>query len=149
MDNNDIVGIIYSLRENNYDYLKKRKSPIYIKYIPHADSKNPTKLCKGHRLFFYISGKEKTIAGYSKIRKVAFCLPEEIRQNYMDRIQMTSDEFITYVSQRDSKSLLTLELENIIELQNEVRVPYPITMGGKYLSSNAVKNLLGNHFIFR
>jgi len=144
MNNNEIVGIIYSLKEHNYNYLKKRKSPIYIKYIIHGDSKNPTKLCKGHILFFYISSKEKTVVGYSKIREVTFCLPREIKQSYMDRIQMTDDEFNQYVSQRDSKLLLTLELDDIIDLQDKVRVPYPITMGGKYLSLDDVKNLLGN-----
>lgn len=149
MNITDIVGVIYSLRDHNYDLLKKRKSPVYIKYIPYAYSKKPTKLCKGHSLFFYISGKEKTIFGYSKIKEVTFCLPAEIKRNYMDRIQMTDKEFSKYVLQRDSKSLLTLELDDIIDLQDKVRVPYPITMGGKYVSLDDVKNLLGNHFNFR
>jgi hypothetical protein len=145
MEKNDVAGIIYTLKEHNYYYMKKRKSPVYIKYTPHADSKNPTKLDSGHILFFYISGKEKSIIGYSKINDISFHLPKEIKQNYIDRIQMKEDEFNKYINHRESKSLLALELDKIIDLPNSIPITYPITMGGKYLSSMEVKNFIGDH----
>lgn len=140
-DENEIIGIVYPLRKNNFELLKKRKNPVYIKYTPHSNSKNPTKICEGNFLLFYLAHGSKLIIGYSKIIKVTFKLPFDIKQQYIDRIQMEKNEFDRYISTRKSKSLLFLELERIIEFQNPVKVNYPITMAGRYVTIVDIKNL--------
>ena len=130
--------------QSNYDILKERKDPVYVKYITHSRSKNPTKLQKGHFLLLYISKKNKSIVGYAKIKDVSLKMPAEIKQNYLNRIQMQREEFNEYILDRDSKGLIFLELEEIVELEKPVLVGYPITMAGRYVSIEEKKRLVGN-----
>ena len=72
--NDQIGGVVYPLNEKNYRLLKQRYKPIFIKFIPHSDTKNPTKLNEGNYLLFYVSNKNKSIIGYSKIKQILFKL---------------------------------------------------------------------------
>lgn len=142
-EDEEIVGIIYPVMQNNFDILKERKNPAYVKFITHVKSKNPTRLRKGHYLLFYLSRKDKSIIGYAKINAVSFKTAFEINDKYLNRIQMEQKEFDGYILDRESKQLLFLELEEIIVLDKPMPVDYPITMAGQYVSINEMKRLLG------
>ena len=75
-----IIGAIYPLKKTNFDMLKKRRKPAYIKFLTHTNSRKPTKLHRGHFLLFYLSGGKKSIVGYSKIKEVLFKTPLDIKQ---------------------------------------------------------------------
>lgn len=140
--NNNIIGIIYPILQSNFSYLLKHKEPVYIKYITHTKSKNPTKLQKGHYLLFYVSKKDKSISGYSKIKNVSFKQANEIKNQFIHRIQLNSQEFSVYIQNRESKYLLFLELEEIIQLKKPVIVTSPISMAGQYISKNQLNAIL-------
>jgi len=143
----EIIGIIYPLMQSNFNIFKKRRKPLYIKFLTHSKSKNPTKLQKGHYLLLYLSRRNKAIAGYAKIKKVSFRKVFEVQQKYINRIQMGRKEFDEYVFRRESKHLILLELNEIIELKKSVVVDYPITMAGRYVSFDEIKHLLGSEFV--
>ena len=136
---NKIGGVIYPLNENNYVLLKQRKKPIFIKFLPHSNSKNPTKLCPGNYLLFYLSKQNKSIIGYSKINDIFFKTPTEINQQYIDEIQMDKIEFERYVKNRENKPLMVLILDRIIDFKKKISIDYPITMTGKYISKDELK----------
>ncbi len=138
----EISGIIYPLNENNYNNLKKREKPIYVKFLTHTNSKNPTKLQKGHYLLFYISNSTKSVAGYSQIVDILFKLPIEIKKNFINQIQMDKNEFTSYIKDREAKPLIILVLNKIIDLKKEKHVSYPITMTGKYLLTNELNQYI-------
>lgn len=96
-----ICGVIYPLKLNNYHLLKQRKKPIYIKFLTHSNSKHPTKLQRGHHILFYLSKGSKLIVGYSEITDVLFKTPFEVRKNYIDKIQMSEEEFDSYTKNRE------------------------------------------------
>ncbi len=141
-DHNKIAGAIYPLRKNNFDILQKRENPIYVKFIAHTTSKNPTRLSKGHYLLLYLSRRDNTINGYAKIHKVSFKTPLDIKQNYINRIQMKKAEFDRYIIGRESKPLLFLELEKIVKLKKNITFNQRITMAGQYISTKEMKRLL-------
>ena len=146
-ESNRPMGVIYGLRHNNYKRLLSRKKPVYVKFIPHSNSKHPTKIDTNDFLFFYISGKSKSIAGYAKIATVSFKQPSEIQNCYLNNIQMDRIEFQNYILNRETKNLLFLELNDIIEFKKMIPVEYPITMGGKYITQEDIKYFLGNNII--
>ena len=146
-DRNEIVGVIYSLRKNNFDILQKRENPIYVKFIAHTTSKNPTRLNKGHFLLLYLSRRNNSISGYAKINKVSFKTPSDIKQNYIERIQMKKEEFDRYIIGRESKPLLFLELKEIVKIKKNITINHRMTMAGKYITNNEMKLLLGDNFI--
>lgn len=147
MNNDETIGIIYPVMKRNFDFLKKRNTPVYVKYITNPESKNATRLKNGHFLLFYLSRKDKTILGYSTIKNISFKKPYEIKESYLDQIQMEEKEFENYTSDRQSKSLIFLELNKITALENPVQLENPITMAGKYVSINEIKRLLGDDII--
>ena len=122
--------------------LKQRQSPIYVKFLPHSNPKNPTKLQKGHYLLFYISNSSKSIAGYSQIVDILFKSPIEIKQNFITHIQMDETEFTNYIEERENKPMIMLFLRNIIELKKEIPIGYPITMTGKYLTNDGLNQFI-------
>lgn len=138
----EIGGIIYPLKEENLGLLKEKSKPVYIKYLSRMKGKNPTKLQRGHYILFYLSRKDKTIVGYSKINNILFKTPSEIKQEYTNRIQMNDPAFDQYTKKRKDKSLIALEIEKFTELKNVVSINYPITMAGKYITMNEVKNFI-------
>jgi len=143
---NSTIGIVYPLRQENIDLLKKRKHPVYVKYISHTGSRNPTRLKKGDFLLLYLSGKDKSVTYYSEISSLSFKTPDEIMTYHLDRIQMHEDEFMEYVRDRKNKVLLFLELENLIELEKPYYVDYPITMAGKYVSKPELYRIIGRKY---
>lgn len=147
MSNDDTIGIIYPVMKWNFDLLMKRINPVYVKYIIHPNSKKPTKLQNGHYLLFYLSRMEKSIIGYATIKDISFKMPNEIKENHLDLIQMDEKQFDDYTSNRSFKSLIFLELQKIVTLENPIQVGYPITMAGQYISINEIKRLLGEDII--
>jgi hypothetical protein len=140
----ELFGVIFPLRRNNFELLKIRKNPIYIKYITHSKSKYPTKLHSGHYLFFYISREKKSLIGYSKIKGVKFDLPSNLVEISENNIQMNMDEFKNYTNDRNFKLMLVIELEKIIEFEKPNKIAYPITMAGRYVYSdenNIIENI--------
>ena len=138
----DINGIIYPVNMNNFKLLLKRKKPMYVKFLIHKKSKNPTRLLKGDTLFLYLSHKDKSIIGYSKIQNISFLTPIEIQNNYIGRIQMEPQEYTVYIKGRLDKPLISLELSKIVELKTPIIIDYPITMAGKYVYGNTINNLI-------
>lgn len=138
--NSEIKGVIYPINKKNLSKLKRVDNPMYIKYLPHGKSKNPTKLESNNFLFYYLSGGEKTIVGYSKINDIKFKMPEAILENYIDRIQMSRKEFDEYTKERKGKELLTLFLEDFLIFSKPVKTNYHVTMAGKYLTEEEIKN---------
>jgi len=143
----ETIGIIYPIMQNNFDLLLERKNPVYVKYITHVKSKHPTRLNPGHFLLLYLSRKDKEIIGYARIENIRFLKPNEIKQHYVNRIQMDKEEFNGYILDRNEKQLICLELEKIIKKQIPVKVDNPITMAGKYVDTIELKSLLGEDFI--
>jgi hypothetical protein len=139
---NDTMGVIYPIRQKNIGLLRKRKHPIYVKYLPHAGSQNSTRLKKGDFLFLYLSRKDKSVICYSKISSVSFKTPGEIMTRHLNEIQLNKDEFIEYVKDRKNKLLLFLELESLIELDKPYYLDYPITMAGKYVSKSELCKII-------
>lgn len=137
-----IEGIIYPIREKNFQIIKNRKEPCYIKYLPHIKSKSPKTLKKGHFLLFYLSAKNKSLGGYAKIKSSTFQNPSDIEMKYMDRIQMDKKDFYEYTLDRMDKKLLFLELDDVIVFNKPVKLEYPITMGGKYITSGELSNII-------
>ena len=74
-------------------------------------------------------------------------MPNEIKENHLDLIQMDEKQFDDYTSNRSFKSLIFLELQKIVTLENPIQVGYPITMAGQYISINEIKRLLGEDII--
>lgn len=60
---------------------------------------------------------------------------------------MDEEEFTNYISDRQSKLLLFLELNEITTLKNPVQMGNPMTMAGQYVSINEIKQLLGDDII--
>jgi len=139
---NDIVGIIYPLRQENYQLINRIKEPVYVKFITHTNSKNPTKLKHNNYILFYQSGKNKTIVGYSKIISISFKKATEIKNEYLSRIQMNENDFCSYVKGRESKLLLFLELDQIMTLEQPVELSFPITMAGQYITKNDLRTII-------
>jgi len=140
----DVGGVIFGLRENNFELLKSRKNPVYVKFTAHhPSSRSPNRVQSGHLLLFYISGKCKAVAGYSKILDVSYNEPVEILENYLNHIQMTKHEYEVYIDSRESKPILTLKLGEIITLKKGIKLDFPITMAGKLVSSDEISNIIG------
>ena len=131
----------------NFNLLKKRKTPVYVKYITHPGSKNATRLKKEHYLLFYLSRMDKSIVGYTKIKNISYKMPEEIKADQLNKIQMEKKEFDAYSSDRQSKPLLFLELDRIVTLENPVKMEKPMTMAGQYVSIKGIKQLLGDDIL--
>jgi len=140
----EIGGVIYPIRKNNYNLLKERSSPIYIKFLSHSSAKNPTRLRSGHYLIFYLSGANKSIIAHSKIVEVLFKKPIQIQEHHINDIQMEKEEFDIYTRNRENKSLILLKLNNIIEFENPIEIDYSISMTGMYISKESVKSFLKN-----
>ncbi len=138
----EIGGIIYSLKEHNFDLLHKRTKPVYVKYLPQGGGKYPTKLTPGHFILFYLSGGSKSIIGYAEISDVAIKYPPEIERNYSNRMQMDCDEFDEYTLDRKDKTMIVLILENLVVLKKLIPIQFPITMAGKYISKDELKQIL-------
>jgi hypothetical protein len=143
-DQFEVSGVIFGLRENNFTRLVGIKKPVYVKFTPHSSSKNPTKVKPGNILLFYVSGKDKSIAGYARITSVSFKLPSVVMEQFKDKIQMNQNEFDSYVRNREIKPLLVLELENVNKMDSWLSVDFPVTMGGKYLRKDEIRDLIGN-----
>ena len=56
---------------------------------------------------------------------------------------MDKMEFQNYILNRETKNLLFLELNKIIEFKEMIYVEYPITMVGKYITQEDIKYYLG------
>lgn len=141
-DKNEVNGVIYPIRNHNYKRLLTKSNPIYVKYIPHSNSKNATRLQIGNYIFFYLSKGDKLIIGYSKIKKITFKTSEELIKSSINQIQMDKEEFIHYIQNREEKELLVLELKKIMSLTNSINSPYPISMAGRYVSKEETKKFL-------
>lgn len=140
-NSNEISGVIYPLMRKNFNLLRKKRNPIYIKYITHTASKYPTRLIKGNFLLFYLSGENKSVVGYSKIIDIGFDLPSFVKEHFLDRIQMKEQEFDNYIKYRETKPLLILQLDEIKELSKSVVLPFSITMTGKYIYESDIKKI--------
>jgi len=134
----NLRGIIYPIPQEDYDTLKSRKNPIYIKFL----SKNSTELKIGHILIFYLSRKNKTLIGYSKIINVYFKSPLDILKYHKDNTQMKEEKIIEYIHTRENKNILVLELDEIKDFDIPIKIDYPITMMGKYV------HIEGYNYIF-
>jgi hypothetical protein len=141
IETHEIKGVIFPIRRINYNILKKRNNPIFIKFLTHSDSKNPTKLQSDHFLLLYLSKSNKSIIAYSQIKRITFKKPLEVLKYHLDDIQMEKEEFSKYIQNRENKSLVLLELKKISELDNPVPVDQPITMAGMYVSKNSFDTL--------
>ena len=119
-----------------------RIDPIFIKYLTHATSKYPTKLVNGDILFFYLSGENKVIVGFSRIEEICMELPTYVKNEYLNRIQMNESELNNYIKDREVKPLLILKLNKIIELTPPISINFPITMTGKYVYETDMKSLI-------
>ena len=137
------IGIIYPATQKNIKTLKKRKKPVFVKYITYDKSKNATKLRPGDFLLLYVSQMNKSITHYSKISSVSFKSCDKIMRYYLYRIQMNKNEFKEYVQDRKNKLLLFLELEKLTELKKQYFANYPITMSGKYVSESDLYCIIG------
>jgi hypothetical protein len=137
------IGIIYPVIQENIEILKKRERPVYVKYLTHTKSKNPTRLRKGDFLLLYLSREDKTIRWYSEILSVSFKMPDDIIAHHLDRIQMHENEYMRYVQERRNKPLLFLELKRLVELERPYSVHYPITMAGRYVPNSEYRSIIG------
>ena len=136
VNDESIIGVIYPIRTKNYTRLKSVQSPVFIKYLQHFNNKNPTKLKNGHYIIFYLSKKDKKVIGYSQIKNIVFKLPEEIIKEDANNMQMEINEFNEYIKNRESKKLLILELDKIIDIINPKIISSGITMTGKYIKKD-------------
>jgi hypothetical protein len=93
-----------------------------------------------------LSGGSKSIIGYSKIINVLFKTSSEVKQYYINRIQMGKEDFDNYIKNRESKALLLLELENIVEFKKMISVDFPMTMAGKYMQLDKIKQYSNEQF---
>lgn len=134
IEEHEISGVIYPIRRKNYDLLRDRNAPIFVKFLGRTDSKNPTKLRSDHFLLLYLSKSNKSIIAYSQIKSISFKKPHEILKHNIKNIQMEKDDFCKYIQNRENKSLILLELKKLFELDNPVAVEQPITMTGRYIS---------------
>jgi hypothetical protein len=141
IDGKKVIGIIYPLHNHNFDRLKKKKNPVYVKYLTHVNSRHATKIHEGDFLFFYRSGGDKSIIGFSKIVKISFKTPLDIEQHYLDRIQMEKNEFEKYISNRKSKPLIFLELKEILKFEKPANIDFRMTMVGKYISIDEIRRI--------
>lgn len=141
MKGSNISGIIYPLKQKDFDLLKKRDDPIYVKFTRHEKSNKELRLSKNDFLLFYISRKRKAIEGYGKITNVYFISPDKVINNYLNRIQMRKKYFETYISDRESKDLLAIEIESVIELNKPIKPNKPITMAGRYVTDKEIKKM--------
>lgn len=143
MDNeSNLKGVIYPLYKHNYELLKTRKNPIYIKYQTH--SKSGVRIKDRDYIFFYISGGNKTIVGYSIIKDIKFELPQLVLDKFVDRTQMDGDEFNNYIQNRFNKHLLMVYLKKVINFDEPQKINFPITMTGKLINSVDNENLFEN-----
>jgi len=132
MDDDKLI-VIYPLMKHNYELLKTRLNPVYIKFIarePKKKSINPQNI---DYLYFYLSRHDKSIIGYSSIKTLKFLKPLDVENEFLSRIQMTKDDFTKYCKDRENKLLLTLELEKIIDLNPSLKLKAPLTMSGLLL----------------
>lgn len=137
----DIKGVVFPLKERNLHLLKKRKNPVFVKYMGQSNLKNPRSK-RGDFLFFYISCKDKAITHYSKIEEAMHLKPNEVKKRYMSKIQMKEEEFEKYIEFREEKLMLVLTLNEIHKLNKKIKLKYPITMAGKHINSDEVDKIL-------
>jgi len=135
MDNNKKI-VIYPLMEHNYELLKTRINPVYIKFIAREPKKKSIKPQNIDCIYFYLSRHDKSIIGFSSIKTIKYIKPCDIENALLSRIQMTNDEFNKYCKDRENKSLVTLELEKIIDLNPPLKLKSALTMNGLLLKSS-------------
>lgn len=143
IDDAHLGGVIYPLMYENFILLKSRKNPVYIKY-PARTLKKASPLKKGNILLLYQSKANKSIIAFGIIKNVSLKLPDEIKSKYLDKIQMEKDQFNNYISGRESKELLFIELDKIIEFNKPVISSRPITMAGLLIDKNEVNKIMRN-----
>jgi len=147
MDEDKIAGAMHFLFENNFKRLKEIKHPIFVKFTGHNNWKKPSRLKKNHFLLLFTSRRYKWLVGYSKIIRVSFNYPFDVKHKYIDRIQMKEQEFQRYINNRKMRILTLLEIGEIFELDEKKPVGIPLTLNGKYLSIEEIRFLLGKSIV--
>jgi len=135
----DICGVVFPITEKHLELLKKRKNPIYVKYLAHSKS---TVLKEGNSVLFYVARSKKYVSSYSKIKKINFLKPEEIICKELSRIQMNREDFEKYTSNRKEKPLIILELDDIKDFNPPIILDFPITMTGKNLTKEELDRII-------
>jgi hypothetical protein len=140
---NDIEGVIYPLPKIIVERINENKN-IFVKYLARPPKKKGllTKLKVGDTLFVYQSGSEKEIVINALIKKIEFLLIEEVIHSYKNKTIADENELRRYSKGRESKPLLVLHLTNIKRYDSPLKVNVPITMAGRYITTENKNKLL-------
>ena len=106
-----------------------------------------TRLQAGIYLLFYLSGEDKSVVAYAKVKSLSFKQPAEIREE-RGRTQMDEEKFNEHIRSRESKPLVFLELGKVVLLERPTPVASvvrsPITMAGLYLTADELRLFIGD-----
>ena len=131
-----VIGAVYPIPHRFIERIFTGKD-VFVKYLPHLS----TRLKVGDKLMFYASGKIQAVVGEATIDGVEFLKPEDALAKYQNRLFLTKDELMSYVtSQKDrtkDKPLLVMTLRNAKRYPEPVEVKWPVTMTGRYLTTLA------------
>ena len=107
---------------------------IFVKYLPRLS----TRLKVGDKLMFYASGEIHAVVGEATIDGVEFLKPEDALAKYQNRLFLTKDELMSYVTRQKGrtkdKPLLVITLRNAKRYPEPVELKELVTMAGRYLT---------------
>jgi hypothetical protein len=137
-----IEGVIYAVPVGIAINLFERGKDIFVKYSSHEPTKKTKiKLDQGKKVYIYVSGKNKSIIGEAKIKKVEHLIMAEIIKKYKKRLIMSKSELEIYSEGREMKKAQIFELDKPRLYPVELKVSVPITMQGTYITNLNKKDI--------
>jgi len=144
--NEEIIGVIHALQTDVIANIFINKKDIFVKYTPHVPTKkSKNKLKEGMVLFIYESRNLKEIVGKAVIQKIEYLIQKDIIKKYYLRLMISPEKLQEYAgNRRKEKPALVLTLNNITKYKKPIKLDFPITMGGLYVTSNNRREILGD-----
>jgi len=93
------------------------------------------------KLIFYESRGRKKLIGEGNIEKIELLSLDEVVRKYKDDVFLSREELRSYSNGRTKKPVV-FSLKKLKEYDNDVKVDFPITMCGKYITKLEYHNIL-------
>lgn len=148
-----ISGVVFPIIPKLAERIVKRNNVIFVKYVSRVPKKPSNyRLEPGMRIYFYVSGSHRKLAGQGIVRSVEFLPYKEVLAKYGNLLLLTSNELSRYSRMqpnRLSKPMLVLGLGEIRRYPDGVVYHRNVTMAGEYVRADdytRIESMVGSAF---
>ncbi|MGD0330091.1 MAG: DUF365 domain-containing protein [Nitrososphaeria archaeon] len=135
----EVVGVVFPILPQQVHRIMDGQKTVFVKKI-HFTPRDLKKyrLKKGMKLFLYVSGSGKTLAGEAEIANIEFLSYKEILAKYKESLVLSEKEFYDYYTTSQTqlsykKPLLVLSLTKVQKYPTGKTYHKTISLSGEYV----------------